>query len=371
MARRDQYQEQADPVKIGLLLDNPARHTDHAERIFEFVAEQYAASKRFERGFEFVKVYPWGPPAGFIQNTIDGFHQLCDQGVIAVIGGNHADDCIALPKHADKRKVPFMGMGATAQGMSEWAFSICWSSIPHDVYTVASWLKKNGHKNIVMTWDRADHALENILHFRNACARAGIQILADERFPQIVVPNREEIFGRAVERFKAIKPDALAHFGTGPMSSHWAGHVTRSGWNIPRVMNDAFHGATRPQMAEGFEGWVGTTMWDDDNMVGANFYDAYMERCADLPVPSHEMVGMYRDTVTAMIEGVILAPILTPDGVRRGLEMVQMVPAACGGPRTCIGFSPHAHRGLQGADVMVLRRMTGGKLVMEDRIEMF
>jgi hypothetical protein len=236
---------------------------------------------------------------------------------------------------------------------------------------MASWLKKNGHTNIVVTWDRADHALENILHFRNACARAGIQILADERFPQIVVPNREEIFARTVERFKAIKPDALAHFGTGPMSSHWAGHVTRSGWNIPRVMNDAFHGATRPQMAEGFEGWVGTTMWDDDNMVGANFYDAYMERCADLPVPSHEMVGMYRDTVTAMIEGVILAPILTPDGVRRGLEMVQMVPAACGGPRTCIGFSPHAHRGLQGADVMVLRRMTGGKLVMEDRIEMF
>jgi len=47
------------------------------------------------------------------------------------------------------------------------------------------------------------------------------------------------------------------------------------------------------------------------------------------------------------------------------------VPAACGGARTCIGFSPHAHRGLQGADVMVLRRMQNGKLTMEGHIEMF
>lgn len=155
------------------------------------------------------------------------------------------------------------------------------------------------------------------------------------------------------------------------MSSRWAGYVTRSGWDIPRVMNDAFHGANRPEMAVGFEGWVGTTMWDDANEVGARFYDQYMARCADLARPSHEMVGLYRDAITALIEGVILAPILTRDGVRRGLEMVQMLPAACGGPRTCISFSPHAHRGLQGADVMVLRRVKDGELIMEGHIDLF
>src|SRR4030095_3444503 len=85
----------------------------------------------------------------------------------------------------------------------------------------------------------------------------------------------------------------------------------------------------------------------------------------DMPKMGPEMISMCRDHVTAMIEGVILAPILTPDGVRRGLEMVQMVPAASGGPRTCIGFSAHAHRGLQSADVMVLRRMRNGELLME------
>src|SRR4029453_966966 len=97
MTRRDQYQEQADPVKIGLLLHNPEKHNDHLERICEFMNERYAASGRFERGFEFVKVIPWGPPAGFIQNTINAFHDLCDQGCIAVIGDNPADASTARP----------------------------------------------------------------------------------------------------------------------------------------------------------------------------------------------------------------------------------------------------------------------------------
>lgn len=371
MTRRDQYQELGEPVKIGLLIDTPPRFSDHAERIYDLVAEQYRASGRFERGFQFVKVYPWGPPAGFIQNSIDAFHELCDQGCIAVLGGNHADDTIAMAPYADERKVPFLGMGATAQGMSQWAFSISWGSIPHDVYTMASWLKSQGHRRIVVTWDRADHALENITHFRNACARAGIRILSDFRFPQLIVPNLEELFAQAQEELAAVRPDALAHFGTGAMSSLWAGFVTRSKWDIPRIMNDAFHGATRPEMVEGFEGWVGTTMWDDANEVNAKFLAEYLEHCPGVPRPSNEMTGLFRDAITALIEGIILAPILTPDGVRRGLEMVQMLPAASGGPRTCISFSPHAHRGLQGADVMVLRRVAHGELVMEGHIDLF
>jgi len=372
LKKPDQYAALGDPVKIGVLMDLPAEpFSQHAYRVYDLVAEQITASKRFERGFEFVKVEPYGPPAGFIQNTIDAYHELCDQGCIAVIGPNHSDANIAIPPYADARKVPVMGLGATAQGMSAWTFSVCWSSIPHDVYTMASWLKRNGHTRVVMTWDKADHALENIVHFRNACARAGIKILGDERFPQLLVPELPEIFARTVDELKALRPDALAHFGTGPVSSHWAGFVTRAGWDIPRIMNDAFFGATRAEMREGFEGWVGTTMWDDDNKVMAKFYDDYCKRYPDIEPPGHEMMALYRDGITALIEGIILAPILTPDGVRRGLEMVQLLPCASGGPRTCISFSPYAHRGTQGADVMVLRRVKNGELIMEGHIELF
>ena len=373
MTRRDQYQELAEPVRIGLLLDSMPSITDHAERIYDFVLEQYKGSGRFERGFEFVKLYPYGPPAGYIQNSIDGFHELASKGVIAIIGGHHADDTIALAPVADKLEVPFIGTGATAKGMSKWGFSICWSSIPHDVYTMASWLKKNDYRRVVITWDYADHAEENVEHFRNSCKRAGLRILGDERFPQIMVPNREEIFARTVTELSELKPDALAHFGTGPMSSAWAHHVAKSDWDIPRVMNDAFSGATapNPETRARYEGWVGTTMWDDNNPITAKLYKDYMARYPGIDGPTPELVALFRDALTALIEGIMLAPILTRDGVRRGLEMLTCLPSACGGPRTCIGFNPHAHRGLQGADIMVLRRVKNGELLMEGYNEMF
>lgn len=371
MSRRDQYKERAEPLKVGLVLDNPPRYTEHAERIYDLVVEQYQASGRFERGFEFVKIYPWGPPAGFIQNSVQAYHDLCDQGVIAVLGGHHADDAIAMSPHADQRKVPLLNTGATTQAMSDWSFSIAWGSIPHDVYTVASWLKQNGHKRVVITWDRADHVMENVVHFRNACARAGIKILSDIRFPQTVTPNLPDLFAEAVSDLRQLNPEALAHFGSGAMSYKWAEFITNSDWCIPRIMNDAFHGATNPDAKAGYEGWVGTTMWDDDNLVNRKFMEDYKARYPEITPPSGELLGLFHDAITTLIEGIILAPILTPDGVRRGLEMVQMLPSASGGPRTCIGFSPHNHRGLQGADVMVLRRVKDGELVMEGRLDMY
>jgi ABC-type branched-subunit amino acid transport system substrate-binding protein len=371
MTRRDQYKELAEPLKVGLLLDNPPRYTDLAELIYDLILEQYKASGRFERGVELVKVYPYGPPAGFIQNSIDAFHDLCDRGCIAVLGGHHADDCISIAPHADKREVVFLNTGATTHSMSKWSFSLSWGSIPHDVYTVASWLKKNGHKRIVMTWDRADHIVEGVEHFRNACRRAGIKILYDVRFPQTLVPNLQDLFGEAHRELAQVRPDALAHFGSGAMSYKWADYITKHWSDLPRVMNDAFHGATNPDAASGFEGWVGTTHWDDDNIINARFREQFAARYPDSRLPSGEMTGIFHDMMTTFLEGVMLAPIMNRDGIRRGLEMVQMLPSASGGPRTCIGFSPYNHRGLQGADVMVLRRMKGGTLMMEDRLELF
>jgi branched-chain amino acid transport system substrate-binding protein len=343
----------------------------HAYRVYDLVAEQYKASGRFERGFEFVKRTPYGPPAGFIQNTMNAYHELCDEGCIAVIGPNHSDSNIAIGAYADVRKVPVMGLGATSQGMTAWTFSVCWSSIPHDAYCIASWLKQQGHRRVVVTWDRADHALENIVHFRNAAARAGLKILTDERFPQILTPDLQQIFARTLEDFRALRPDALAHFGTSHTAGAWAHFLSAQDWDVPKIMNDTFFGATLKENVSAYEGWVGTTMWDDDNLVMAKFYDDYRARYPEHQPPGHEMLALYRDGVTALIEGIILAPILTPDGVRRGLELVQLLPCASGGPRTCISFSPYAHRGTQGPDVMVLRRMKGGKLIMEGRIELF
>lgn len=363
--------ERGEPVKIGVLLDMPEVFSGLVSKTFDLVVEQYHASGRFERGFEFVTMLPFGPPAGSIQNTVNAYHALCDQGCIAVIGLFNSDDNIALPPYADARQVPLIGQGATAGGMSEWTFSVGWSSIPHDAYCVAGWLKKRDYKRVVLTWDRAHHASEYVENFRRACARAGVTILTDVRFPQLIKPELPALFAEAVEKFRALKPDALAHFGTGWVASHWAKFVNDSGWDVPRIMNDAFFGAAMPGMEATYEGWVGTTTWDDDNPVTAKLFDDYCARYTGDPAPPREAISVFRDGITALLEGIMLAPILTPEGVKRGLEMVQLLPSAVGGPSTCIGFAPHAHRGHQGADVMVVRRMKGGQLIMEERIDLF
>lgn len=371
MTRRDQYAEQGDPAKIGVLMDGPPRFSDQILRVCQLVAEQYKAAGRFERGFEFVPAYPWGPPAGFIQNTIDAFNKLCDDGCVAIMGGTHSDDCIALPPFADKREVPFIAMGATAQSMSKWSFSIGWGSIPHDAYLIAGWLKKNGHTRVFLTWDRADHCLEYVTHFRTACARAGITILADVRFPQIMLPELPQIFAETLKTAKALKPDAIAHFSTGAPAGGWIKFVTQSGWDIPRALNGSFYGAANPETRANFEGWVGTTMFDDDNEVAEKFESEFHARFPEAGAVPRELLALSSDAVRTIVEGVILAPILTPEGVRKGLEMVQLLPAACGGPSTCICFAPHAHRGHQGPDVMVLRRVRNGENIMEGRAELF
>lgn len=373
MSQPDQYGATVgDPVKIGVLMDLPGEaYAQHAYRVYDLVREQLAASGRFERDFEFVRREPYGPPAGFIDNTLRAYHELCGEGCMAVIGPNHSDSNIAIKPHAAERRVPVMALGATAQHMSDWVFSVCWSSIPHDAYAIAAWLKQNGYLRVTVTWDRATHSREYIDHFRIATARAGIKILMDERFPQIVSADLDSIFEATLNEHRSLNPDAICHFGTSHTAGLWAGFVTNSGWQIPRIMNDTFFGATRKENTAAYEGWVGTTMWDDENPVMARLVHDYRERYPDHEPPGYEMLALYRDGLTALLEGFILAPILTPDGVRRGLEMVQLLPCASGGPRTCISFSPHAHRGTQGPDVMVLRRMRDGELIMEGRIELF
>lgn len=371
MNEQDSYLASARPVKVGILMDLPAKYSAHAYKVYDLVREQYAASGRMERGIEFVKRETFGPPSGPIKNTVDGFHQLVDEGCLVIVGPNHSDSNIALSSHVDARKVPVVALGATARHLSEYTFSIPWSSIPHDAFICASWLKKQGCKRVCFTWDKADHSEENVEHFRVAAERAGLRIIGDERFPQVISPALNGIFERTMQEFKRLDPDGIVHFGTCETAALWACYTVERAWNIPRVMNDAFFAAYLPQYGARMEGWVGTTMWDDANEVTAELFADYRKRYPDEAPPPHEMMSLYRDGMVTALEGVLLAPILTPEGIKRGLERIQLLPSACGGPRTCISFGRYDRRGLKGPDIMVLRRVKDGQVVMEGHIDMF
>src|SRR5260221_56167 len=59
------------------------------------------------------------------------------------------------------------------------------------------------------------------------------------------------------------------------------------------------------------------------------------------------------------------ANILTPKGVKEGLEKVRMLWAANGGPRTHMSLGPYDHKAYKG-DWLVLRKIVGGRTVWVD-----
>jgi len=367
--RRDVYDAAATPVRIGVLMDMPEWIRPAALKAYAFIVARTARDSRFERGVELVEQIVEGAPSGPIGAALKGYDALVDAGVLAVIGPNHSDHNKALTARAEARRVPVLALGATAEQVSEHVFNVQWGSIPEDAHIVANWLARNGHARVTVTWDTAWHSGEYLHHFRHAARRLGIRILTDERLSQLPGPGLDAHVARTVEEHRRLGPDAIVHFATSRSGLAWAKGVKAAGWSPPRIMNGGFYGATNAATADIYEGWVGTGLWDDDNPTLAALLAEYAAWAGEpFPAPA-ELAAIYFDGMRALLEGVALAPILTPEGIKHGLEDVKMLPAATGGPRTVISFGRWDRRGLKGMDVMILRRMAGGKLVMEPRFD--
>jgi len=371
MAAQDSYLSKSRPIRIGVLMDLPERYYQYAFAVYDFVCEQYQRSGRISRGVELIKKIIAGPPSGYIFDVMQGYHALCDEGVLAVIGPNHSDNNLAITEHAEARKVPLVTLGAIHSHLSPHVFNVGWGSVPEDSYTVASWLKQKGHRRVTMTYDNAAHCKIYAQWFRTAAAKAGIVLVGDtcvsETFDEHAVAEMRQILAE----HRAKDPDAIVCFGTGASQRNWGRVVHESGWDVPRIMNGAFFAATVPEYREIFDGWVGTGLWDDDNRTLRAFAEAFGKAYPELREAPPEILAMYRDGIVALLEGVAAAPILTPKGVAEGLENVRMIPAAMGGDRTTISFGPYDHKGHKGMDYMIVRRLTKGELVMEARFHPF
>ena len=363
----DNYFAEGKPIRLGVLMDVMKRNYQFAFPIYDFVVDQYVKSRRLHRNVELIKEIVVGPPSGYISDVMDGYHRLCDAGVIGIIGPNHSDCNIAITPHVEERKVPIVTLGAVHTHLSPFTFNIGWGSVPEDGFVIASWLADNNYRRVTVTHDNAAHCKMYAEWFRLACSRMGIQIVGDTCVSEINDDIAREGMRETLADHRSKNPDAIVCFGTGASQINWGKIVHESGWDVPRIMNGAFHQAYYPYTHEFFDGWVGTGLWDDDNETLAQFRAEVIEAYPDLINAAPELIAHYRDGMVALLEGVANAPILTPDGVRQGLERVKQVPAATGGARTSISFGPYDHKGHHGMDLMVVRRLHKGKLIMESR----
>jgi hypothetical protein len=114
------------------------------------------------------------------------------------------------------------------------------------------------------------------------------------------------------------------------------------------------------------EGWYGIDQFCEDNPrlqpVLDRVAQAMGRRC------DHTVTALSWDTAMLVAEGLARAPLLTPRGLKEGLEKVRMLPAINGGPRTHISLGPFDHKAYKG-DWLLIRRIEGGRTVFVELYE--
>jgi branched-chain amino acid transport system substrate-binding protein len=339
-------------------------------RVLAIADEDRAASAAFSGTLEFVERNPEGLPNGAEASVMQAFAELADAGVVAVLGPANSDNCTSLQAPIDRVEVPTIGLGASLRVPSAWCFSVPWGSCAEDVLLVVDWIVRNGHRRLAVITDDLLHSAEYLEYLDLATRGHDLTVVNLECLPATARDAADApaaqlaLAGSAVERSRAAAPDVLVHLG--PLSlAAVATSVTDQAWNVPRVANNAFAAAQRPERAALFEGWVGTTCWHDDNELLASLLSRHLDRFGEPASP--DFAAAVYDGARVLFEALALAPHIDRPGVRAGLERVRNLPSAMGSPENVLTLGPWDHRALKGGGMMVLRRIENGRSVMEDR----
>jgi ABC-type branched-subunit amino acid transport system substrate-binding protein len=211
------------------------------------------------------------------------------------------------------------------------------------------------------------HSAEWVEFLRLRARRLGVQIVGEERINAPLIspsdPSEEQmvIARRAVARLQSTAPDVVAVASAlGTTSFIKARH--EAAWEVPVVCNGSFGPSFRRGFGEAMQDWVGCILHDEENPVAAAFFDAYEKRWGE-PIEYEDLALSAYDACRSLLEGLSLAPHLSREGVRIGIERVKLLPAATGAASTVITFGPWDHRGLKGRDFSILKQVKGDRLV--------
>lgn len=354
--------------RIGLLIGEATSARSESAKWLEIwtaavqIALDDALSRQIlDQPVELVTRVAEGLPTGSQHNVVQAWKELEAEGVLGILGPSNADNGNGVRNTANAGEVPTILFGCSEHLSSPWTFNVPWGPAPEDSFIAMDWARRQGHTRVAILWDTAWHGDEWFEYARYAARRFGLQIVGDHRISAL---GADEVARKAIdadareglERLRGQDPDALVML-TSHGSLVFATALQDMGWDIPRVIGGGSFGAARLH-PEVFVGWVGTALWDiESNPRCAPFMRELTERCGF--APREDMSIAVHDGARALFEGMSLAPILTREGLRTGLERVKFLPATAGGPDTVLGFAPYNHRGYHGPNISILRRQTG------------
>ncbi len=363
------------PIRIGLMGWNgpdgidPKNYFSPARPLVMAVEEGIAAGM-IPRNVEFVTANEDNLPKGTWHGTIDGYKYLIDQGCCLIVGSQSNDNDIDHLAYIDEKidtPVPVITWNASMFGSNKWVFRLGNGECGGEISIMMDWVRKNGYKSIGVIVETVNPEHEE--HYQALLyqtRKLGIKIAACEFMPHIPVNAVTQI-----ENIKNANPDCLVFVGCG--MNFTQGHITAAlkelDWYPPRIATSAF--MYYPVDHDAFEGWVGIDQYCPENPRYAElkrrYFNRYHEELGLTDPDADFMDGLHclsYDTGQVIREAIFRAPMLTPEGLRQGLERIRWVPAVTGGPGTHIGCMNYEHNLFNG-DYLVLGKMVNGKLQYE------
>jgi branched-chain amino acid transport system substrate-binding protein len=371
---RYQLAGEREPYRIGLLQDwaHWAPLQDWYAGLTLAFEEAYETGL-LDRPVEVVLREIEGPPDGPFSAVRRAWHNLVhDEMVLGVIGPFITDSALAIRADVERDRVPALSYCATIGFAGDYTFQLPNGTFADETFLVAKHMLERGVSRVGVVREDNPIGDEYYRFYRQHAQRLGLEIASD----QIVSPHATDAeMTAALSRIRASGADGLAHLGYG--MTFWsilrAANAMLPEWDVPRTTITTWvvcsglnqeRGSpvlmNAPAPVDLLEGWVGVDLPHEGNQVWTGFLQRYVKRFGGAPPVGCYPAHLY-DLGRAVAEGLAFARPVTPEGLRRGLEQVRMLPATMGGPGTVIGFGPSDHRGYKGADYLVLRTVRDGK----------
>ncbi len=344
------------PTKIGVLIDLDMGTKDDFLATLRFAFDEAYEQGVITRPVELLVKEAIGLPRLEAKNTIDGYLDLVNQGVLCTIGPLITDNSLALAPVINATGVPAITWTGTDRYFGEYCFNLGNGGLAEEAAIMATWIRNSGYKTVGMIHEISPGGVEYVSNFRYYAAQQQLDVLIEAYTTQ--VPDDLE---NTLRKIRDQRPDCLAYLGYGYPTILMAPMFTSLNWNPPRIMTTAFQFCyARPEWMAALEGWHGIDQMCEDNPRLLPLFDRVAAKLGKRR--DHTVTALSYDTARLIAEGLARANLLTPKGLKEGLEKIRMLPAANGGPRTHMSLGPYDHKAYKG-DWLVIRKIAGGKTV--------
>src|SRR3546814_11041837 len=113
--------------------------------------------------------------------------------------------------------------------------------------------------------------------------------------------------------------------------------------------------AALPQGIQALRGWIGIDQYDEENLVGQRLLDRFEARFGYRPQNFWSVLNY--DFANIIAHGLSMAHPLSPEGFKHGLERIQFLPTATGGPNAVVSFGPYMCRAWVTAAFLIMREV--------------